>query len=106
MVTSGHPSNSRRFDLAPGLAETPEVLAMLQSANLLRMLAFPALLGLPRVAFSRVVSAVFFQTVTAKLRSMRSLADSQPCDASRLARHCPNTVNYRRFCVSHGNSYA
>ena len=67
---------SRRFHLAPGLAETAEVLAMLQNANLLRQLAFPALRGLLRVAFRRVVSAVFFWKNAAKLRNMRSLAES------------------------------
>ena len=71
-------SNSRRFHLAPGLAETAEVHAMLQNPNLLHRLTFPALRGFPRVAFSRVVSAVFFffQKITAKLRSMTSLAES------------------------------
>ena len=67
--------NSRRFHLVPGLAETAEVLAMLQIANLLGRLAFPALRCLPRVAFRRVVSAVFLKN-TAKRRYMRSLAES------------------------------
>ena len=68
---------SRRFHLAPKLAVTAEVHAMLQNARLLRRLAFPALRGLPRKAFRTVVSAVFyFKKNTARLLSMKSLAES------------------------------